>query len=287
MGQMLGKLVITVIFLAVQAYSAAISPAYLYELGLNGTAYQQKFNEHIKAGYRLTYVSGFSGEQNQTLFSGIWQRTTASVPWIARHGLSGADYDTLSASLKAQKYHPVVVNAYNVQNGEPRFATIWEKASSAITWQQHRDMTEAQLKAKISALSPLRITILTRYTVGKEMRFTAAWGKRTAEDWHGDWYISLNKTRIEPGPAADGYKAISLSAYSVNGQPVFDAIWQRYSPGGWDVPITWYQTWGANKETFGKNYNVYLGKGAGPRILTGYYVKDCGIQYLGTFEKDA
>ncbi|OAQ64485.1 hypothetical protein VFPPC_13899 [Pochonia chlamydosporia 170] len=282
---MLAKLTATVLLLATTAYTAAIAPVYQYELGLNSTAYQQKFNELVKAGYRLTYVSGYPDEHNHTLFSGIWKKTSTSVPWVARHGLTGAAYDALSAQLKAQKYHPVVLNAYNIENGEPRFATIWEKPSAAVTWQQQRDMTEAGFRAKISALSPLRVTTLTRYTVGNEMRFAATWGKRTTADWHGDWYPALGKPRMDNGPMADGYKAISLDAFSVNGQPMFDAVWQRYSSGGWDQAVTYGQTWGT-RESFESGYKYMASQGFGPRVLTGYYVKDCGVQYVGTFEKD-
>lgn len=283
---MFAKLVITVLVLTSQVYAAAIAPLYQYELGLNSTAYQQKFNDLLKLGYRLTYISGYRDEHNETLFSGVWKKSSSSVPWVARHGLTGAAYDALSAQLKAQKYRPVVLNAYNLQNGEPRFATIWEKPSSAVTWLQQRDLTEAQLKAKISAQLPLRVTTLTRYTVGDEFRFAATWGKRTVEDWHGDWYQSLGKPSMETGPPADGFKAISMNVVSANGEPMYDSVWQRYTSPGWDKVVTYDQTWG-DRKSFESGYKYMAGKGFGPRVLTGYYVKDCGMQYVGTFEKDS
>jgi hypothetical protein len=283
---MLVKLVATVLLLATQALTANVSASYHYELGLNSTAYQQQFDELLQHGFRLTYVSAYSDEHNQTLFSGVWKKSSTSVPWIARHGLTGPQYDTLSTQLKGQNYHPVLLNAYNLPSGEPRFATIWEKGSVG-TWEQQRDMTEAQLKAKVSALGQLRITTLTRYVIGNQVRFAATWGKRTATDWHGDWFYSIGKTSFDTRSASDGYKAISVNVYSVNGDPIFDVVWQRVSSGGWDAPVTAYQTSGVDQKMYATSYNGYVGTGFGPRVLTGYYLEGCGIQYAATFEQDS
>ncbi|KUL92216.1 hypothetical protein ZTR_02308 [Talaromyces verruculosus] len=279
---MLNKLVILVL-LATQAIAANVSASYHYELGLNSTAYQQRFDELLQGGYRLTYISAHPDEHNQTLFTGVWKKTTTSVPWVARHGLNGSQYDALSAQLKAQNYHPVVLNAYNLPSGEPRFVTIWEKASVG-TWVQQRDMTRDQLSDKISALSDLRITTLTRYVVGTQVLFAATWGKRTAEDWHGDWYADIGKTGIG---GDRGYKAISLNVYSVNGDPVYDVVWQRYSGGGSDFVPTEDTTYFNDPASYQDNYKYETSRGFGPRMLVGYYYEGCGILYDGTFGKDS
>ncbi|KAF3407461.1 hypothetical protein DPV78_001349 [Talaromyces pinophilus] len=282
---MLIKLV-TLVILTAQAIAANVSASYHYEFGLNSTAYQRRFDELVQDGYRLTYISAHPDEYNKTLFTGVWKKATTSVPWVARHGLNGSQYDALSTQLKAQNYHPVVLNAYNLPSGEPRFATIWEKASVG-TWVQQRDMTKDQLSDKVSALSDLRITTLTRYVVGNQVLFAATWGKRTAEDWHGDWYYSIGKTGLDHGPLSDGYKAISLNVYSVNGAPVFDVVWQRYSGGGSDFVPTADGTAHLEPASFETTYKYETGRGFGPRALVGYYYEGCGILYAGTFEKDS
>lgn len=283
---MLVQLAATVILLATQAFTANVSAFYHYELGLNSTAYQQQFDELLQHGYRLTYISAYHDEHNQTLFSGVWKKMSASVPWVARNGLTGLQYDALANQLKAQNYHPVVLNAYNLPSGEPRFATIWEKASVG-TWEQQRDMTEAQLKAKVSALDQLRVTTLTRYAVGNQVRFAATWGTRMAKDWHGDWFYSLGKTSFDTSSASDGYKAISVNVYSVDGEPTFDVVWQRVSSGGWDAPVTTSQISGVDQEMYEKSFKGYVDTGFGPRALAGYYLEGCGVQYAATFEKDS
>lgn len=283
---MLVKLVATVILFSTRCFATNVSALYHHDLGLNSTAFQQRFDELLQQQYRLTHVSAYNDEHNQTLFSGVWKKTSTSVPWIARHSLTGHQYDTLSNQLKGQNYHPVVLNAYNLPSGEPRFATIWERTSVG-TWEQQRDMTEAQLRAKVSVLGQFRITTLTRYVVGIQVRFAATWGTRTAKDWHGDWFYSLGKTSFDTSPASDGYKAISVNVHSVNGNPTFDVVWQRVSSGGWDAPVTAYQISGVDQEMYEKSFRGYVETGFGPRALAGYYVEGCDVQYAATFEKDS
>jgi hypothetical protein len=119
------------------------------------------------------------------------------------------------------------------------------------------------------------------------VRFAATWGKRTTEDWHGDWSYSLGATGLDAGPPADGFKAISMNVYSVNGEPVFDFVWQRYTSPGWDKVVTWDDTQSMEPEMYENSFKEYGGRGFGPRVLTGYYVEGCGVQYAGTFEKDS
>jgi hypothetical protein len=282
---MLVKFVALVFLLAIPSFAADVSGSYHYELGLNSTAYQNQFDELLQQGYHHTYVSAYPNEHNETLYSGIWKKTTTSVPWVSRLNLTGSEYDALFTRLKVQGYHPVVLNAYNLPNGEPRFATIWEKSSVGI-WSQQRDMTEAQLKDKVSTLSQLRITTLTRYVVGNQMLFAATWGERVAKDWHGDWFYSIGDTGLNTQPSGDGYKAISINVYSVNGVPIYDAIWQRYSGGGSDFVPTADVLSDFDQTTFESSAKVDTRRGFGPRALIGYYYKGCGILYAGTFEKD-
>src|SRR5512142_1631059 len=54
--------------------------------GLSATDYQSEFNKWVGQGYRLTYVSGYS-VNNQATYAAIWQQAP-SAPWVARHGLT-------------------------------------------------------------------------------------------------------------------------------------------------------------------------------------------------------
>ncbi|RHZ52827.1 uncharacterized protein CDV56_103093 [Aspergillus thermomutatus] len=282
---MLSKLLTTVLLLAAQAYTADVSKLFHYELGLNGTAHQAEFLERTHAGYRLTYVNGYySPEQEQTLFSSIWEKTNAAaaVPWISRHGLTGTQYTDLSTELRSKNYHPVVLNGYNLKNGERRFVTIWEKSPIGV-WTQSVDLTTDQLKEKVAGLSPLRLTSLSGYTINNELRYSATWGERTSADWKGEWLYYTNRTGVlNVGVDAAEWKPTYLHAHSVDGEPVFDSVWERYTGPGYGVRL-WYDEGSSTAEMYKTFFDSMTKRGYKPRMLTGHYSKECGVRYAGVF----
>ncbi|KAF7122046.1 hypothetical protein CNMCM5793_000001 [Aspergillus hiratsukae] len=284
---MLPKLLTTVLLLATQAYTADVSKLFHYELGLNGTAHQAEFQERTHAGYRLTYVNGYySPDQNQTLFSSIWEKTgtTTSIPWISKHGLTVSQYNDLSTDLRSKNYHPVVLNGYNLPTGDRRFATIWEKPKSPIkTWKQAVDLTTAQLKEKVAALAPLRLTSLSGYTVNDELRYAATWGERTSSDWKGEWLYYANRTGVmQVGVNAAEWKPTYLHGHSVDGEPVFDSVWERYTGPGYGVRL-WYYEDNETAEGYETFFNGMTKRGYKPRMVTGHYSEECGVRYVGYF----
>src|SRR5580765_4100037 len=78
-----------------QALYAAIwdkspSPAWVARHGLRSAQYQTEFDAQVKAGYRLVQVCGY-GVGNQAFYAAIWDKSP-SPAWVARHGLTSAQY---------------------------------------------------------------------------------------------------------------------------------------------------------------------------------------------------
>ena len=52
--------------------------------------YQEDFNKHTAAGYRLANVSGYRGS-GQDLYAAIW-RKESGPGWVARHRMTSGNY---------------------------------------------------------------------------------------------------------------------------------------------------------------------------------------------------
>lgn len=52
----------------------------------------------------------------------------APTPWVARHGMTGAEYQRQFDQWVGQGYRLTDVSGYNV-NGTVRYAAIWEKST--------------------------------------------------------------------------------------------------------------------------------------------------------------
>jgi hypothetical protein len=64
---------------------------------------------------------------------------------VARHGLSGAQYQAAFDQYVAQGYRLRCVSGYNV-NGVTRYAALWDK-SSGPAWVARHGLTAAQYQA--------------------------------------------------------------------------------------------------------------------------------------------
>ncbi len=92
--------------------------------GLSATDYQKEIDTWTKKGYMATDVSTYTvGGEDQ--YAVIFEKNSKNVGWMARHGLSTADYQKEFTKLDSNGYYPVLVTA----NSGGRYAAIWQKGS--------------------------------------------------------------------------------------------------------------------------------------------------------------
>lgn len=80
--------------------------------GLTAEQYQQTLNELDSQGYRLIQVCGYGGNGTDR-FAAIWEQRSGAA-WIARHGLTSAQYQQTFNELIAQGYRLVCVSGYGL-----------------------------------------------------------------------------------------------------------------------------------------------------------------------------
>jgi hypothetical protein len=78
--------------------------------GLTAAQYQQTFDQLAAQGYRPVDVSGYE-VNNQDFYAAIFEQRQ-SVAWVARHGLTAAQYQQQFDQLSAQGYRPTCVSGY-------------------------------------------------------------------------------------------------------------------------------------------------------------------------------
>jgi hypothetical protein len=108
--------------------------AWVARHGLTSAQYQAAFDQFVGQGYRLVDVSGYS-VNGQDRYAAIWVKTGGSA-WVARHGLTSAQYQTAFNQYVGQGYRLVKVSGYSV-NGQARYAAIWDKSNSPAWVARH------------------------------------------------------------------------------------------------------------------------------------------------------
>ena len=158
--------------------------------------------------------------------------------WVARHGLSSADYQAEFNRWVGAGYRLVSVSGYD-DAGAERYAAIWRKVSGP-SWQARHGLTSQQYQATFNQLvaQGYRPVLVNGYEVGGTARFaaifelggSAAWVAR--HDLTSAQYQAEFDTRV-----AQGYRLLHVSGYTSGGAERYAAVWERSpGPGGAGVP---------------------------------------------------
>ncbi|MFK0734334.1 MAG: hypothetical protein ACFKPT_01025 [Gloeotrichia echinulata GP01] len=188
--------------------------AWVARHGLTSAQYQANFDQLVAQGYRLVDVSGYS-VNGQHRYAAIWEKSDGPA-WVARHGLTSAQYQATFDDLVGKGYRLVRVSGYSV-NGQDRYAAIWEK-SRGSAWVARHGLTSAQYQATFDQLvgQGYRLVHVSGYSVNGQDRYAAIWDKSGSPAWvarHG--LTSAQYQANFDNFVGQGYQLVDVSGYSV------------------------------------------------------------------------
>jgi len=128
-----------------------------------------------RQGYRLVHVNGYTAG-GQDRYAAIWEKS-AGPAWVARHGLSSAQYQQAFDDMAKQGYRLIDVSGYAAGN-EARYAAIWEKSTGPV-WMARHGLTAAQYQQTFNDLGKqgFRLVHVAGYSVGSQDLYAALWQK--------------------------------------------------------------------------------------------------------------
>ncbi len=231
--------------------------------GMSDEAYQREFDKLTGEGFRLVSVDGYE-VNGQARYAAIWRKASGPA-WIARHGLSSADYQAAFDKNGADGYRLISVNGYTV-NGHARFAAIWEK-SGGPAWVARHGLSSTQYQAAFDSYvkDGYRLELVSGYAEGNEARYAAIWRKGATTAWaarHGlssdDYQSAFNSY------SAQGYRLTHVSGYTVAGQTRYAAIWDKSNSG------EWVARHGMSASTYQEEFDALTKRGFSLDVVSGY-----------------
>jgi hypothetical protein len=204
------------------------APAWQARHGLTAADYQTTFNQLTQQGYYPVLVNGYAAAAGP-LFACIFQGG-ATDPWVARHGLTAAQYQAAFNQFTGEGYLLDWVSGY-FDGTQDLYAAIWRKPPSAPAWQARHGLTSAEYQATFSQLvaEGYKPVVVCGYSDGVQDRYAAifrqipgvpAWQAR-----HG-----LNPAQYQATfdqLVGEGYRLELVNGYSVAGQDRLAAIWAK------------------------------------------------------------
>jgi len=195
--------------------------------GLNATSYQNYFDQYTAQGYRPIDISATGLGGGNGNFAGLWDKSAGK--WVARHGLTSAQYQAAFNKFVNQGYRLVDVEGYTTHGGVVRYAALWVQRPGSA-WRARHGLTSAQYQAAFNkAVSQgFRLTKVDGYWTPSGLRYAAIWEKRGGPKWvahHGltsaQYQAAFNKY------IAQGYRLIHVSGYTDGGAERYAAIWSH------------------------------------------------------------
>jgi CubicO group peptidase (beta-lactamase class C family) len=156
-------------------------PAWVARHGMTPAQYQQAFDDYGAQGYRLVYIDGYNSG-GQVLFAAIWEQRQGPA-WVAKHGLSGSDYQATFDDLTGKGYRLIGVSGY-ADGGQARYAAIFEQ-SPGPAWAAKHGLSGAQYQQAFNELGGqgYKVKLVSGYRVGGTDYYAAIWEKSSGEYW--------------------------------------------------------------------------------------------------------
>jgi hypothetical protein len=216
------------LFMAVDAWAQP----WVARHGMTSAQYQSEFNAWTAQGFRLTHVSGYT-VGGQARFAAIWEQKPGPA-WVARHGLTSAQYQAEFDAWVRQGYRLVVVDGYE-SGGEARYAAIWEQKTGPA-WIARHGMTSSEYQNEFNTRvgQGYRLTWVQGYGVGGFDYYAAIWEKSTGPAWVARHGMTSAEYQSEfDAFVARGYRLTHVSGYNAGGTDHYAAIWQASGGPAW------------------------------------------------------
>ena len=199
--------------------------------GLSGAQFQSEFNTWTAAPYnfRLVSVCGYE-EGGAAKFAAVWERKTNSIPWVAHHQLTPAQFQQYRTNYAAQNLHPVFLTGFGV-GGQQYFSAIWEYAANpdvesraGMSWPDYFTAETAL------AIQGYKQSFLWEFGVGGTNYFNGIWRKDLPSGYV--WTNAEHRTSAQyqsdfNAASAGGYELVASSGSFVDGANYYTGLWRK------------------------------------------------------------
>ena len=233
--------------------------------GIAEAQYQTIFTQVTSSGYRPVWVDGYE-VNGKTFFNAIF-RPADGTAWVARHGLTGVEYQKEFDTRTKEGMRLLNLSSY-LSGGSIRYATIFVKAPGAI-WKAYHGLTAEQHQNQFNnsiaeGFRPVNVSVVS---ISGQRSYAAFYEKSdvgsfvlksflTPEQYQKEWNDNV----------AAGRQLAYLSAYQHLNEVRFSALFQQKVIGSG-------QTVGRHHLTSAQmqdEYDKWLGQGMLTRIIAGY-----------------
>lgn len=234
--------------------------------GVPASIYQSEFDKVWTCGYYPIWVDGY--EVLGKLYFNIVFRPSKGIQWIARTGMSGAEYQQEFDTNKKAGYRLININSY-LSGGKIWYAAVWIKDKS-MSWIAYHGWSLADHENKFQSYAkagwvPVNVSCVD---IKGKVYVTALWEKKNTDGFYLRPVMSLSDfvAAFDQYTKKEKYKLVYLDAFIKNGKPMLSGIWYKKAPNF----NSWYEEHNQTSSQFQASYNDMLKNGYLTRCIAGY-----------------
>jgi len=206
----------------------ATPPVWQARHGLTAADYQTTFNQLTAQGYHPVLVNGYATAAGPR-FACIFQQG-AIGPWVARHGLTAAQYQAAFDQFVGQGYALDWVSGY-FDGSQDLYTAIWRMIPGAPAWQARHGLTGDQYQAFFNDVTAeaYKPIVVCGYSDGVQDLYAAIFRRIPgAPAWQA--YHAVTPTQYQSTfeqLVAEGYRLELISGYSTGDRHNIAVIWTK------------------------------------------------------------
>lgn len=203
---------------------------------------------------------------------------TPGAAWVARHGMTSDQYQQEFDTWVGEGYRLTYVSGYE-QNGEARYAALWERAGS-FSWIARHGLTASQYQQEFdtNVANGYRLVLVNGYTVGGRDYFAAIWEASPSGAWVARHGMSSSEYQQEfDRLVGRGYRLVHVSGYGSRSEK-YAALWQQVSGPAWIARH------GMSGSQYQAAFDSYVADGYHLKLVGGYPTTR-GTRYVAIWER--
>jgi len=229
---------------------------------LSPADYQTFFNDATGKGMRPVCISGYTSGGSEK-YAALFEKKK-SPAWVAKHGMSSADYQSNVNSLAGQGYQVSFISGYEV-GGQVKYAAIWEKKSTNYIARHGQTATQFQTEFDADTKNGYRLIFVTCYAAGNTAYYASIFEKSAGPAYMANCGLDANAYQQKYTTyTSQGYRLKMVNGCTIGGTDYYAAIWEK------TAGPHYYAKHGIKGNNYQNNFDNFYYQGYRPAFISAF-----------------
>jgi CubicO group peptidase (beta-lactamase class C family) len=253
---------IVILYLPMLFFSLSVVAQWSARHNMSAAGYQSFFNESTQKGMRPICVSGYTVNGSER-YAALFEKKSGPA-WVAKHGMSGAGYQTQFNTLTGQGYQVSFISGYEVGNSV-KYAAVWEKKSTNYIARHGQTGAQFQTEFNANTGNGYRLIFITCYEAGGTAYYASIYEKSAGPAYMAHFGLDAAAYQDKfTTYASQGYRLKMVNGCNIGGKDYYAAIWEK--SGGPEF----YAKHGIKGNNYQNNFDNFYYQGYKPAFISAF-----------------